>query len=89
MRLIDLSHIITTGMAQYPGDDPPPRIVRSLTHQNEGYLVSALELGCHAGTHIDTPSHFLDGQPGLEAMPLDRFAGPALCVDAPAGVISP
>ncbi len=89
MRLIDLSHTIATGMAQYPGDSPPPRIVRRLTHRDGGQLVSALEIGCHVGTHVDTPYHFLDGQPGLESLPVERFTGRALCIDAPAGVIPP
>jgi kynurenine formamidase len=87
MRWIDLSHTIADGMAQYPGDYPPPRLVRRLTFAEGGHLVTALDLGCHVGTHIDTPLHFLDGQPGLEALPLDRFAGSALCLDAPAGEI--
>jgi kynurenine formamidase len=89
VRLIDLSHTIASGMAQYPGDYPPPRIVRRMTHEAGGHLVSALEFGCHVGTHIDTPYHFLDGQPGLETMPLERFMGRAICVDAPPGVIPP
>jgi kynurenine formamidase len=81
VRLIDLSHTIVTGMARYPGDEAP-RIVRRQSHADHGYLVSTLEIGCHVGTHVDTPYHFLDGQPGLEALPLERFAGKALCLDA-------
>lgn len=87
MPLIDLSHTIRTGMAQFPGDAPPPRIVRRLTHEADGHLVSALDFGCHVGTHIDTPAHFLAGRPGLEALPLDDFHGPALVVDAGEGEI--
>ena len=38
----------------------------------------------HAGTHIDAPFHFLADGVGIDTLPLDRFAGPALvyAVDA-------
>ena len=44
--------------------------------------VSKLELGVHSGTHIDGPSHFIDGALGTEALPLDAMIGPATVVDA-------
>ncbi len=84
MTMVDLSHTLSTGMAQFPGDSPPPRLVRRLTHERDGHLSTALEIGCHVGTHIDTPLHFRAGRPGLEAMPLAAFHGRALVVDAPA-----
>jgi arylformamidase len=43
--------------------------------------VSRLELGAHTGTHLDAPSHFLDGAPASEAIPLDACIGPAWVVD--------
>jgi kynurenine formamidase len=85
VRLIDLSHTIVSGMAQYPGDDPPVRVVQRPATGAEGPVSSALELGCHVGTHVDTPLHFRRGRPGLEQLPLDRFCGRAQVVDAPAG----
>ncbi len=89
MPIIDLSHVVADGMAQYPGDNPPPRVRRLMTFADGGHLVSALDLSCHVGTHIDTPLHFREGQPGLEAMPLDRFRGRGFAVDAPGGEIPP
>ena len=75
MTIIDLSHTMTSGMAQYPGDGPPPRLVRRATHRDQGHLSSALDFGCHVGTHLDTPFHFLDGKPDLAEMPLAAFGG--------------
>lgn len=89
MPIIDLSRTLTDGMAQYPGDSPPPRLRRLMTFAEGGHLVSALDFTCHVGTHIDTPLHFLDGQPGLEAMPLEKFRGRGVVADAPAGEIPP
>jgi kynurenine formamidase len=80
MPLIDLSHIIATGMPQWPGDDQALRIVRRSEHGPDSHQSSSLELGCHVGTHIDAPLHFLAGEPGLEALPPGRFVGRARVV---------
>ncbi len=81
MPLIDLSHAIVSGMPQWPGDDSELSILRRSEHGPDGHLSSALSFGCHVGTHIDTPYHFLDGQPGLEEMDVTVFCGRALRVD--------
>jgi len=84
MKIIDLSHTIYSGMAQYPEDPDLPRIKHVMTHENNDILVSALEISCHLGTHIDIPYHFLQGQPSLERIPIETFCGKARVVDAPA-----
>jgi kynurenine formamidase len=93
MKIIDLSHTIYSGMAQYPEDPDLPRIKHVMTHEKNGILASALEISCHLGTHIDVPYHFLREQPSLEEIPLETFYGKGRRVDAPApdtpGEISP
>ncbi len=89
MQLIDLSHLVTTGMAVYPGDETVPTIERLVSHGAETHQVSALSMGCHAGTHIDLPLHFLAGQPGLDAYPLSRCLGRGVVVDTDPGEIPP
>jgi kynurenine formamidase len=89
MTIIDLSHVLRTGMAVYPGDPSVPTITRLAEHGPSSHQSSALEAGCHAGTHIDLPLHFKDGEQALEAYPLDRCWGRAVVVDAPAGEIGP
>lgn len=80
MRLVDLSHPIVTGMPQWPGDRQALRVVRLTDHGAGGWRSSRLEIGCHVGTHVDAPAHFLAGAPGVEEMPADRFAGSAVVV---------
>ncbi len=75
MRIIDLSHAIISNMDQWPGDDQPLAIHRRSEHGPDTHMSSALELGCHVGTHIDAPLHFKADEAGLDALPLDRFAG--------------
>ncbi len=84
MRYVDLSHTITAGMDQFPGDTRPVHLDRKQTFTDGGYQSSSLEIGCHVGTHIDTPLHFRSGQPGLEAMPLSCFHGRGMWIDATA-----
>lgn len=78
---IDLSHTIVPGMPQWRGDEQPLTIHRRSEHGPEGHMSSALEFGCHVGTHIDSPLHFLDGAAAVDEMPLEAFGGAALVLD--------
>lgn len=87
MPVIDLSHVLADGMDVYPGDPRRPRLIRESEHGGGDHQVTAMETGCHVGTHIDTPLHFLAGRPGLHEMPVDRFVGKATVLDASPGEI--
>lgn len=86
MRLVDLSHPIVSDMPQWPGDRQPLRVVRCSEHWTGSPESSRIEFGCHVGTHVDAPRHFLAGAGGVDDLPLDRFAGPALVVRPGSGV---
>lgn len=79
-KLMDLSHTIVADMAQWPGDTQPLQLHRRSRHGEDTHMSSSLEFGCHVGTHIDAPLHFLAGQPGIDSLPLARFMGPALVI---------
>ncbi|MFC4114593.1 cyclase family protein [Nonomuraea zeae] len=81
MELVDLSVPIETGMPVYPGD-PEVSIGPALTVARDGVNVLGLHLGSQSGTHVDAPFHIDDSLPTLDALPLDRFCGPAIVVDA-------
>lgn len=80
LNLIDLSHPIVTGMPQWPGDRQPLLVKRLADHGDAPCRSSRLELGCHVGTHVDAPSHFLAGAPGVDELPPERFCGPAAVI---------
>ncbi len=82
MKLIDLSHVIAPGMPQWPGDQQPLKIHRHSEHGPDSHMSSSLEFGCHVGTHLDGALHFLAGQPALDEVPVERFAGMALVIEA-------
>lgn len=83
MRIVhDISVSIRPDMHVYAGN---PGVQLEL-HESiaEGAIanVSKLELGVHSGTHVDAPSHFIDGAAGTESLPLAALVGPAAVVDA-------
>ncbi len=81
MRVIDLSIPLDARTPFYPGD-PEPRVHPATTIAGDGFAVSHLDLGSHSGTHCDAPSHFVAGGPALDEVPLERFAGPGVLVEA-------
>ena len=89
MDLIDLTHTIATGMAQWPGDQQPLLIRRLSDHGPDSHMSSALAFGCHVGTHIDLPLHFKAGEPALDALPVAACVGRARVVRADTGAAAP
>ena len=93
MKLIDLTHTIIPDMLQWPGDSQPLKIHRHSLHGSDSHMSSSLEFGCHVGTHLDAPLHFLAGEPGIDRLPLERFTGRGIVVRAgdgeTAGPLSP
>jgi kynurenine formamidase len=68
-------------MPVYPGD-PEVEITSALTVAGEGVNVLTLHLGSQSGTHVDAPYHIDNALPTLDDLPLDRFVGAAMVVDA-------
>jgi arylformamidase len=81
-RVIDLSHSIHPKMMVF--DAPWHKAVEfeSLGQMDTvGRRTTHLHMGTHIGTHIDAPSHFIgEGMP-ISEIDLDRFIGPATCLD--------
>jgi arylformamidase len=77
---IDLTLPLRPGMPVYPGD-PPVAFLRQNTLATDGFEVSALRMGTHAGTHIDAPSHFHEAAGTVDTLSLGALVGPARVVD--------
>ncbi|NUS73486.1 MAG: cyclase family protein [Corynebacteriales bacterium] len=78
-RIIDISIVIDDSMAVYPGD-PAPRLNVMRAQWSDGSSSRLTELHnftTHTGTHVDAPSHFVQGGKSLEQLELSRFFGPA------------
>ena len=80
MKLVDISIPIRAAMTVYRGN-PAVRIRAVKTLRKDGVNVSELCLGTHTGTHVDAPSHFINGAKGIDRVDLERFIGPAWVAD--------
>jgi arylformamidase len=80
----DVSVPLQPGVPTFPGD--PTYDIALAISMAAGAIcnVSRLDMGVHTGTHLDAPSHFIEGAPSTESIPLDACIGPAWVVDATA-----
>jgi arylformamidase len=77
---LDVSIPLDNGMHGWPGDPPFFRAMHAGTAKGDVCNVSTLHLSSHAGTHMDSPFHFLPGTPTLDDIPWDAVIGPARVV---------
>jgi kynurenine formamidase len=80
-RVVDLSVPVGAATVVYPGD-PEPRLTVHSTIERDGFNLLAVSMGSQSGTHVDAPYHFDEDTPRIDELPLDRFFGPAVVVDA-------
>jgi arylformamidase len=81
---IDVSVPLRPGVPTFPGD-PTYNIALAISMADGAICnVSRLDMGVHTGTHLDAPSHFIEGAAGTESIHLDACIGPAWVVDATA-----
>ena len=80
-QFVDLSLPVDNGSQVFPGD-PPVKITPITSIQKDGFRMHSFYFGGHAGTHIDSQSHFmLDGK-NLNEYPPERFTGEGMIIDA-------
>lgn len=80
-NVIDLCVPVDAGTVVYPGD-PKPRFEQHSTIEADGFNLLEIHLGSQSGTHVDAPYHFEPDGLRIDEVPLDRFAGPGVVVDA-------
>ena len=67
-------------MPVYPGSDSPEFTAVSSICLN-GYAEKRMTLFSHTGTHMDAPSHILQGGMSLDQMPIEQFTGKAVVLN--------
>lgn len=81
MKYIDLTIPIEHGTPSFPGEPAGYFLPFSDLHSGD-FRAHQLILYTHLGTHLDAPSHFLQGGRGVDEIPLDSLMGNALLVDS-------
>jgi len=79
-KVVDLSITIMEGMTIFPGDIIP-EITQVSDFNEKGYRLSRITLGSHTGTHIDAPSHMIEGGATINKISLDSLMGEATIID--------
>lgn len=75
--IYDITRDLSADAILYPGDIRP----RFREIDNGQYRVTEMTIGTHSGTHIDAPSHYLEGGRTVDQIPLDVLAGSARVLD--------
>src|SRR3989304_523864 len=77
MKVYDISVPLRADMPTYSGEPGLRLQFAKQLSKGDSANVSVLSLGSHTGTHVDAPSHFLDGAPGVDSLPPEALVGAA------------
>lgn len=76
MRLVDLSFRLDNHVPVFPGDQPT--VISQMTEFiRAGWTVHKISTSLHAGTHVESSLHAMEGGKTLDQYPLERFCGTA------------
>ena len=79
-RVIHLSHVIDTGIPQWPGD-PPVEFATVAELSQHGYYLRRFSLGEHSSTHINAPNSFHSSGVGIDQYSAKSLVVPAIVID--------
>ncbi|NEN06409.1 cyclase family protein [Diaminobutyricibacter tongyongensis] len=80
-EMIDLSVVVGPATQVYPGD-PAVEFAAHATIDRDGFNLLSVHLGSQTGTHVDAPYHFLEYGMRIDEVPLERFVGTGVIVEA-------
>jgi kynurenine formamidase len=82
--LIDLSHTYDEATIFWPTSERfrLDKVADGITPAGYYYAANNFFTAEHGGTHIDAPIHFSEGAQSVDQIPVDRYFGPAVVVDA-------
>jgi arylformamidase len=78
---LDISVPLAPEMLTWSSHEPVSFQRSEGTHAGARYRVTALRLGTHTGTHVDSPYHFAVGEQTVDQLCLDTLIGPARVYD--------
>ncbi len=81
MKFYDISLPISNNLPVWPGDPPVSLKMTSSMAKGDQCNVTSIEMGAHAGTHIDAPYHFLEAGATTDTIPIETLIGPCLVVE--------
>lgn len=76
-KIFDISITISDQLPVWPGEKAVEIVQTSSIGRGDECNVSYFTMGMHAGTHIDTPLHFVKGGSSTSEVDLQKFMGKA------------
>lgn len=86
MKIYDISQELFSCVV-WPGDPAPEKQILNSMDSGDFYNLTAFSMCAHNGTHIDAPSHFINGANNVDQIDLSKFIGEAFVADFD-GVVS-
>ena len=80
MKIIDLTHVMKTGMPVFPGTTDAS-IEDSFTIEKDGFSEKLMTILTHTGTHLDCPKHMIHSDQTTDTVPLEQFFGKGVRFD--------
>ncbi len=82
-KIYDISLTIEPGILVWPGDSHVAVDIVESIGRGGSSNVSLLHVGTHTATHVDAPSHFIPGAPGVDSISPEVLLGPARLFQLP------
>jgi arylformamidase len=79
VKIKDLSQTYDNGMP-HASTIPSPSFSKVKTVERDGISVTQISVATHVGTHLDAPSHLIEGGKTIAQIPPEVLIGPALVV---------
>ena len=80
-QFVDASVSLSPNTPVWPGD-PDVELTRIRSFEaGDGCNLTYASLSLHAGTHLDAPRHFIDGEMGVDQLDLQSLIGPCYVLD--------
>jgi kynurenine formamidase len=77
--VVDLTHTFSASLPVFPSYKPV-QIRQRFTIARDGFAANEVAFDEHTGTHVDAPSHFVNGAASGDRLPVDRLVAPLAIV---------
>ena len=82
MRIVDLSMTVEEcDSAPFAPDENYFKLRPIIKWEEKGFVSNVVEMTVHAGTHIDSPHHFVREHPGVAELPVEHMISEAIVLD--------
>jgi arylformamidase len=81
MQKFDITPVVNSRMAVFPGDVPFSQEFSMETSKGQHLTLSAIRSTVHLGAHTDAPNHYTAGGASIETRSLDYYLGSAQVIE--------